>query len=126
MVEALRGQDAEFGFGQVKSAAVFRSVAPFEALNQAAGFGIPTRSPPWRRQSRPVEQKLRYLPQYSPDLNPIESVFDPLKILLRKSAERTVNGLQRRVGSFIRGLKRSEGVGYFRHGAMIHYDRDVL
>jgi len=59
--------------------------------------------------------ELRYLPQYSPDLNPIESVFHPLKTLLRKSAERTVNGLRRRVGSFIRGLKPSEGIGYFKH-----------
>ena len=37
-VEALRGQDAEFRFGQVKPAAVFWGVVPFEALNQAAGF----------------------------------------------------------------------------------------
>jgi transposase len=32
--------------------------------------------------------ELRYLPQYSPDLNPIELVFHPLKALLRKAAER--------------------------------------
>jgi transposase len=30
------------------------------------------------------------LPEYSPDLNPIELVFHPLKALLRKAAERTV------------------------------------
>ena len=59
--------------------------------------------------------ELRYLPQYSPDLNPIELVFHPLKALLRKAAERTVNGLKRRVRSFIRGLKPPECVGYFRH-----------
>ena len=70
--------------------------------------------------------ELRYLPQYSPDLNPIELVFHPLKALLRKAAERTVNGLARRVRSFIRGLKPPECVGYFRHCAMTHYDRDVL
>lgn len=58
---------------------------------------------------------LRYLPQYSPDLNPIESVFHPLKTWLRKAAERTVEGLQRRVGSFIRALDPSECTGYFRH-----------
>jgi len=59
--------------------------------------------------------ELRYLPQYSPDLNPIELVFHPLKALLRKAAERTVDGLQRCVRSFIRGLKPSECTGYFRH-----------
>src|ERR1700751_1731511 len=59
--------------------------------------------------------ELRYLPEYSPDLNPIEMVFHPLKALLRKAAERTVNGLERCVRSFIRGLKPSECRGYFRH-----------
>ena len=59
--------------------------------------------------------ELRLLPEYSPDLNPIELVFHPLKALLRKAAERTVNGLERCVRSFIRGLKPSECAGYFRH-----------
>jgi len=59
--------------------------------------------------------ELRYLPKYSPDINPIESVFSPLKATLRKAAERTVNGLQRCVGSFIRGLKPCECIGYFRN-----------
>jgi hypothetical protein len=34
--------------------------------------------------------KRRYLPQYSPDLNPIEMPFSKLKADLRKAAERTV------------------------------------
>ena len=59
--------------------------------------------------------ELRLLPEYSPDLNPIELVFHPLKALLRKAAERTVNGLERCVRSFIRGLKPSECAGYFSH-----------
>ena len=33
---------------------------------------------------------LRYLPQYSPDLNPIEMPFSKLKAFLRKAAERTI------------------------------------
>ena len=33
---------------------------------------------------------LRYLPQYSPDLNPIEMPFSKLKDYLRKMAERTI------------------------------------
>ena len=59
--------------------------------------------------------ELRYLPQYSPELNPIELVFHPLKTLLRKAAERTIKGLERRAGSFIRALDPSECMGYFRH-----------
>src|SRR4051794_36199392 len=33
--------------------------------------------------------ELRYLPPYSPDLNPIEQLFAKLKALLRKAAART-------------------------------------
>ncbi len=36
---------------------------------------------------------LRYLPPYSPDFNPIENAFAKLKALLRKAAERSVEGL---------------------------------
>ncbi len=35
----------------------------------------------------------RYLPPYSPDINPIEQAFAKLKALLRKAAERTKDGL---------------------------------
>jgi transposase len=58
---------------------------------------------------------LRYLPPYSPEFNPIELVFHPVKALLRKAAERTIEGLERCVCSFIRALKPSECIGYFRH-----------
>ena len=37
--------------------------------------------------------KLRYLPAYSPDFNPIEQFFAKLKALLRKAAARTVEAL---------------------------------
>jgi len=59
--------------------------------------------------------RLRYLPQYSPEFNPIELVFHPLKALLRKAAERTIKGLQRCVRSFIRALDPAECRGCFRH-----------
>lgn len=58
---------------------------------------------------------LRYLPQYSPDLNPIEMAFSKLKAFLRKVAERTVRRLCRRIGSFVRSLSAREAVNYFRH-----------
>ena len=37
-IEALGRQDAEFGLGQIEPTAVFWSVVPFEALDQAPGF----------------------------------------------------------------------------------------
>ena len=42
-------------------------------------------------------------------------MFHPLKASLRKAAERTIEGLERRIGSFIRALDASERIGYFRH-----------
>jgi transposase len=64
---------------------------------------------------RRVGASLRYLPQYSPDLNPIELVFHPVKAFLRKAAERTIEGLHRCVRSFIRTLDPSECKRYFEH-----------
>lgn len=58
---------------------------------------------------------LRYLPKYSPDLNPIEMSFSKLKAFLRKLAERTVSRLCRRIGSFARSLTAREARNYFRH-----------
>ena len=44
---------------------------------------------------------LLYLPPYSPDFNPIENAFAKLKALLRKAAERTMQGLWRLIGQLI-------------------------
>ena len=45
--------------------------------------------------------QLRYLPPYSPDLNPIENAFSKLKALLRKAAERTVDSLWTQIGRLL-------------------------
>jgi transposase len=47
-----------------------------------------------------VGASLRYQPQYSPDFEPIEMVFHPLKAVLRKVAEPTIAGVCKRIGSF--------------------------
>jgi transposase len=59
--------------------------------------------------------KLRYLPRYSPDLDPIELAFAKLKALLRKAAERSVRGLWHRIGSLIPTFSPQECANYFRH-----------
>ena len=59
---------------------------------------------------------LRYLPKYSPDLNPIEMPFSKLKADLRSAAERTIPRLRRRIGRFARRLTAREACNYFRHG----------
>ena len=48
------------------------------------------------------DYKLRYLPKYSPDLNPIEQAFSKLKAHLRKAAEPTIPRLSRRIGALVR------------------------
>lgn len=59
--------------------------------------------------------KLRYLPPYSPDLNPIEMSFSKLKALLRKLARRTIPELCRGIGKFIPTISARESSNYFRH-----------
>jgi transposase len=58
---------------------------------------------------------LRYLPQYSPDLNPIEMPFSKFKAHLRKLAQRTVPGINRAIRSFLLFLKPQECANYIRH-----------
>jgi transposase len=62
-----------------------------------------------------VGATVRYLPQYSPDLNPIEMPFSAFKAFLRKVSERTVRGLCRRIRSFVPTVSRRECRNYFRH-----------
>lgn len=57
--------------------------------------------------------ELRYLPPYSPDFNPIENAFSKLKALLRKAAERTVDGLWSAIGNLIKLVTSSECRNYF-------------
>ena len=59
--------------------------------------------------------KLRYLPKYSPDLNPIEQAFSKLKAHLRKAAERTIPRLSRRIGAIVTAFSPQECTNYFRH-----------
>jgi len=62
-----------------------------------------------------VGAELRYLPKYSPDLNPIEMSFSKLKALLRKAAARTARTLRRRIGAFVPRLSAKECANYFAH-----------
>ena len=62
-----------------------------------------------------VGAELRYLPEYSPDLNPIEMSVSKLKAYLRKAAERTERSLRRRIGSFLPRLSAVECANFFTH-----------
>lgn len=55
---------------------------------------------------------LLFLP-YSPDFNPIELAFSKLKALLRKAAERTVEGLRSAIGRLIDTVTTNECANFF-------------
>jgi transposase len=59
--------------------------------------------------------ELRYLPPYSPDLNPIELAFSKLKKLLRDGAQRTVDKLWELCGTILDEFTPAECRNYFRH-----------
>jgi transposase len=56
--------------------------------------------------------QLFLLPQYSPDMNPIEMAFAKLKTLLRKDPPRTVDALWRRIGKLLDEFKPTECANY--------------
>ena len=62
-----------------------------------------------------VGATLRYLPAYSPDLNPIELAFAKLKAALRKGAASTVEALWKLIGKLLKKFAPEECANYFRH-----------
>jgi len=73
------------------------------------------KSPAVRTAIERVGATLRFLPPYSPDLNPIEQVFAKLKALLRHAAERTVEATWRRIGVLLDCFGPEECAHYFAH-----------
>jgi len=61
---------------------------------------------------------VRYLPPYSPDLNPIEMAFSKLKAGMRKLAARDFERLCAAAGKVLSTFTASDSRGYFRHA---HY-----
>jgi transposase len=69
---------------------------------------------------------LRYLPPYSPDLNPIELLFAKLKALLRKAAEREINALWTRIGNLLDPLPPMNAPLICATQATLQNDRHLL
>ena len=57
----------------------------------------------------------RYLPAYSPDMNPIEQAWSKLKTNLRAKAVRTRNALERAIPDALATITPSNAQGWFRH-----------
>jgi transposase len=58
---------------------------------------------------------VRYLPTYSPDLNPIELAFAKLKHHLRQAAARTLEDLQAALAQSLAHFAPEYCRGFFRH-----------
>ena len=59
--------------------------------------------------------EVRYLPAYSPDLNPIERLFSNLKAALRSAAARTVDTVIEAMGEGLRAIREGDIRGWFAH-----------
>ena len=59
--------------------------------------------------------KVRYLPSYSADLNPIEQVFAKLKALLRAAGARSREALWSLLGTLLARFSASECANYLAH-----------
>ncbi len=57
----------------------------------------------------------RYLPAYSPDLNPIEPAWAKVKAELRRVAARTADALHEALGPALAAVTAQDAAGFFRH-----------
>lgn len=73
------------------------------------------KTPTVRRLIEAVGAELRFLPPYSPDLNPIERLFSKLKQSLRTAAARTVEALIDAMGDALRAIRETDIQGWFHH-----------
>ncbi len=61
------------------------------------------------------QARLRYLPPYSPDLNPIELVFSKIKQLLRSLAARSRDALWSAMQKVLDAVTANDAINCFRH-----------
>jgi len=67
-----------------------------------------------------VGATLRYLPPYSPDLNPIEQFFAKLKSLLRKAGARTLETLDDAIADALTRFSPKECENFLAHSGYRH------
>ncbi len=77
------------------------------------------KKPDVRRAIEGVGASVRFLPAYSPDLNPIEQVFAKLKSQLRAMALRTVDALWKALGSITGSVSPEECRNFIRHAGYV-------
>lgn len=73
-----------------------------------------------------VGATLRYLPPYSPDLNPIENLWSKLKTHLRSAAARTFDTLCEAIGMGLNTITTADCRGYFSNCGYATGQRNAL
>ncbi len=68
-----------------------------------------------RRAIEASDAKLRYLPSYSPDFNPIENAFAKLKSFVRKAKARTIDDLETAAALGLTKFTPDECANFFAH-----------
>ena len=71
------------------------------------------KSPEVGRLVRRVGAEVRFLPAYSPDLNPIEKMWSKIKALLRSAEARTTEELDQAIRHVFSKITAKGAVGYF-------------
>jgi transposase len=64
---------------------------------------------------RGANSKVRYLPPYSPDLNPIEQLFSKVKAMLRSAGSRTMETLWSSIGKILNRIEPRECANFITH-----------
>ena len=81
-------------------------IVVMDNLSSHKGAGV-------RQRIEAASAEIRFLPPYSPDLNPIEMAFVKLKALIRKAAQRTVEGLWHAIENILKSFQPQECRNYF-------------
>lgn len=68
-----------------------------------------------RRALREKGIRVKFLPPYSPDLNPIENAFSKFKSMVRTAALRSIPDLWNSIGRLILKFRPAECANYIRH-----------
>ena len=58
--------------------------------------------------------KVRFLPPYSPELNPIEKMWSKIKAFLRKAKARTKEALWQAIGMALKTVSASDALNWFK------------
>jgi transposase len=77
------------------------------------------KDPAIRRAVRSIGAKLFYLPQHSPDLNPIEQAFAKLQTLLRKQDARSFEQIEAALRDLLPKLTPHECANFFSEAGYV-------